>query len=61
MTILFKDGEAAWLNPTFLSDAARMVFAFGLLSIGAMFWVARPYLKAYSTAMKSIEKSLITS
>lgn len=44
MSILFKEGEIAWKKYDYQSAATIMVFAFLLVSAGALFIIAKPYL-----------------
>jgi len=45
MTILFRDGETAWGNPTLLSLSFTMVLGFIAVCLGTMIWVIKPYVR----------------
>ena len=63
MTILFKDGEAAWEKSSFLANAFSIVIAFAIIGFSLLVWVVKPYIENYTRVRyyydKLIDKSSI--
>jgi hypothetical protein len=57
MTILFKQGEAAWKNIEYQISAAAMVTALVLVAFGMLFIFVRPYIEIIDEISKSIMSS----
>jgi len=47
MSILFKDGDAAWRDANFQATAVSITSGFGLLGLALVVWLVRPYILTY--------------
>lgn len=48
MSILFRQGEAAWNDLINLSHAVSILIAYGAVGLGFMIWFLKPYMDSYA-------------